>query len=590
MNRRFLPAILLLMLVAAVVGGRVILLYWSEFVYDEEEYKTGSIAYLIMEGPQLPLLEYQPGDYEGGTLFFGLLTIPFFFLFGQNYLALKLVALLTTLITALAATLYARRHGGPAAAIATGALFILPPVVMLQIGLLPWGNYAENAMLSLVMLLAASHLYATARPSLWKHALFGFGLGFGVWIHYGFLVTVVWLAILGWLARPRGMGGRQILAMLTGALGGFTPWIAYNATHHWWGLGRFGDALRGPGHPGARLIAGAGRLWGLLTVDLPAGLHFRAASVTTIKIFAYLYCFLLLLLLALLLRLLWKKAGAMLHALWPTANRAVPDAAFWSLAPAGFLLLYTLVFVFSGYGLFGREWGSMDAENHAHIFALYPFGLLVAGLAVGAAWPTRWRGPAAVAVAGLVVLGAVGFRGMLTPDRPQAERLSRDAYDRGVIYLEIGSKWGADAERVQQLQQKLEGQALRYFVYGAGLRYGLDHPGDLSAALAKCAEQPENLRPYCWVGIGFGFYVPTPLPLPEAEVDALLKWAPAHLRPWLIVGACVGNTARGAGAHWSCDEAPAVDIRAIAPPGQEEELASFVAGQLAMGEFRPGKE
>jgi len=590
MNRRYLPLILSLLLVAAVAGGRFILLYGSEFVYDEEEYKTGSIAYLVMEGPQLPLLEYQPGDYEGGTLFFGLLTIPFFFLLGKNYLALKLVALLTTLITASAATLYARRHGGMAAAVATGALFVLPPVVMLQIGLLPWGNYAENAMLSLVLLLAASHLYTTARPYRWKFLLFGFGLGFGVWIHYGFLVTVVWLSALGWMARPRGLGGRQILAALAGALAGFAPWIVYNATHHWWGLGRFGDAWRGPGHPGARLIVAAGRLFNLLFVDVAAGLHFRAASVTTVKILAYLYYFLLLLLLVLLLGMLWKKAGAMLRALWPTADRSAPDAAFWSLAPVGFLLLYSLVFAFSGYGLFGREWDSLDAENHAHIFALYPFWLLAAGLALGAAWPTRLRLPALLAVAGLLALGAVGFHSILTPEKPQAERLRRPAYDRGVIYLEIGSKWGGDVERMQNLQRKLDGEALRYFVYGAGLRFGLDHPGDLHAALTKCADQSPDLRPYCWLGIGFGFYVPTPLPLPEAEVDALIDRAPAQLRPWLIVGACVGNVARGVVNHWSCGEAPTVDISALAPVGEKEKLTSFVAGQLAMGEFRPRKE
>ncbi|MCZ7584304.1 MAG: hypothetical protein M5R36_13725 [Deltaproteobacteria bacterium] len=108
-RRNFLIAVTL-----AVIAVRVLFLCFSEFVYDEEEYKTGSIAALVMDGPPLPLLEYQPGDYEGGTFFFGLLTIPFFAALGRTFVGLKAVSLATTLLLVLCQTAWAEKARGTA--------------------------------------------------------------------------------------------------------------------------------------------------------------------------------------------------------------------------------------------------------------------------------------------------------------------------------------------------------------------------------------------------------------------------------------------------------------------------------------------
>lgn len=588
MNGRGKTIALLLLLVLLVFAGRFYLLLHSELVYDEEEYKTGSIAYLLMHERLLPVLEHQPGDYEGGTLLFGILMIPFFAVFGPKYLALKLLAITTTLVTALVAAYYARRHSGLPAAMAAGALFVLPSAYVLQIGLLPWGNYAENAMLSLATLLIAARVWSQKKPALPVVFLFGALLGLGVWMHYGFLVAVVLASVLWWLIDPRFLLKPRGWVWCAGGVVGFLPWLIYNINHNWWGLRRFGDAVGATGNFGDRLIGFFQRLALLLTVDLPAGLHFRADSLAAVKALSYVYYLLSLALVVLLVVLLRKKAGQMLCALWPRAPRTAPDASFWALAPVGYLVLYILVYAFSDYGLFSREWGTLDPESHCHIFALYPMMLLADGLAVGAAWRTRWRIPVLTALAGLLVLGAVGFAGLLTPERPQHERLSRDAYDRGVIYMEIGTKWGADHAQLAKIQQRLEGQALRSFVFGAGIKYGHDHATSFQVALDKCAAQPDALLPYCWFGIGTGLYSARPVPLDQ--LDALVSGAPEQVKPWLELGACVGNIWTGLPEHPSCARAQTIKVKEIAPPEEADTLSVFVEGHLLMQQFRPEKQ
>ncbi|NLH47002.1 MAG: hypothetical protein GX444_00200 [Myxococcales bacterium] len=587
MNRR-IGLLLALLLVLAVLADRLPLLYYSEYVYDEEEYKTGSIAALIMAGPELPLLEYQPGDYEGGTLLFGLLTIPYFLLFGKTYLALKGVALTTTVLMALFASWFAWRRTGWPGGLATGALFLLPPAAVLQIGLLPWGNYAENAMLSLAAFLLVFRQLAAPRQTIRDYLLHGVFFGLGVWIHYGFAVTVLWLLVLWWLARPAGAGFRHGMAVLAGALVGLLPWFLYNLTHDWRGLGRLTDAVGKSTGLGRRLASGFGRLWHLWTNDLASGLHFHGFSVPAIQFLSYGYLILALFLFGMSIAFYRRKLAEMGRALLPGSRRVEADAAFGAMFPIGFVLLYSVVFSFSDYGLLAPEWGLLDPESHAHIFILYPMLLLAGGLAVGAAWPGRWRYPALAALVGLLGLGAVAYAGLLTPVRPQAERLKSNAYDRDVIYMEIGIKWGAEHERIQQIERRLSGPALQSFVFGAGIKYGLDHARQLNIAVDKCAAQPDPLLPYCWFGIGVGLYEGRQLPV--EELDALVRRAPSGLQPWLILGGCTGNIWAGHPDHPLCAEASRIDVGALVPPDSAAALRQFVAGHLAMAEVRPAKQ
>jgi hypothetical protein len=230
----------------------------------------------------------------------------------------------------------------------------------------------------------------------------------------------------------------------------------------------------------------------------------------------------------------------------------------------------------------------MDPESHCHSFALYPPLLLMCGLSLGKAWTTRWRLPAASAVLLLLLTGGYGYARMLTLERPQSSRLSREAYDLNVIYMEIGSKWGADPSQVRRIEPRLRGQPLRSFVFGIGIKYGLDHATSLPVALDECAAQPEPLLPYCWFGVGVGLYAGATLP-PD-QLDAVIVNAEEKIKPWLVLGSCVGSIWNGRADYHTCQDAARINVSAIAPPGEAAALHLFVWGHLEMRQFRPAKE
>jgi len=577
----------LALLALAVVAGRVYLLCQSEYVYDEEEFKTGAIGAVIRAPHSLPLFDYQPGSYEGGTFLYGLLTIPFYRIIGQNFLSLKILALITTLLTVFAAVFYARRGGGVSAAVATGLLFLWPSAFILQTDLLVLGNYAENAMLTLVGLLFASWVLSAEKRSLFAYLALGVLLGFGVWVHYGFLVTVITILVLWWMINPRFAFSSRGGAVFAGMVLGFGPWILYNAPRHWAGIRRFTEAVNKAGGLGSQITGSFKRFFLLWWEDIPAGLHFHSSSIAVVKSFSYLYYLISLACIVVLLAIYRNNLRQMARSLRPAAPRALPDRGFWALAPVLYLLLYALIYSFSNYGIYLRQWGSMDPESHCHIFALYPPLLLIAGLAFGAAWPTRWKPAAGGGLAVLLVLGVIGFMGLLTPELRPAERLRRPIKETGVIFLEMGGKTSGDPSEMGRIQRRLDGSALYHFVYGAGIQFGLDYNRNLPLAFEKCSPQPENLRPYCWFGIGTGLYQ-APL-IPQAKQEALSR-APENIRPWMTLGACVGNIWSGQVNAEPCPAARQMSVHDLAPAAEAETLAVFIASQLVMNDARPLKK
>jgi hypothetical protein len=75
----------------AMAGLRIVLIHvnlWDTF-YWEEQYRL-TIATEILDGPHLPLAEYQADHYQGGSLAVGLLAVPFVATLGARFETLPL--------------------------------------------------------------------------------------------------------------------------------------------------------------------------------------------------------------------------------------------------------------------------------------------------------------------------------------------------------------------------------------------------------------------------------------------------------------------------------------------------------------------
>lgn len=581
------PVAFLIAFTILFILWRFSFLIWSEYVYDEEEAKTGSISVIIMDGPKLPILEHQPGNYEGGTLLFGILAIPFMWIVQKPYLGLKLLALTTSLLLALFSVLWIRKLAGNVAAWFCAFLWLCAVPYVLQICYIPWGNYAETAMLGVVTFYLLHTILFERKQSWWRFALLGLFFGVGTWMHYGYMVTGAVCLLVWYLADARLFFSRRFLVTIAGGIVGFLPWIIYNVTHSFWGLGRFADGIGAAGLSGK---AGriASRLWSLLTEDLPCSLHLIIDGVNTTRILSYLFYLIFIGLFVAMIILYRKNLRPLVISFNPKNQKRGNREKIAVFVPAIYFFAYALIFCFSEYGLFSTEWGSRDPETHVHIFVMLPAMIWISAIGASRIYDHSRAGATAPVVV-LCVLGIAGQIGMLDFGKNQAWRLSSTFQgEKKVIYMEIGSKWGRKPQDLEKIASRLDGIDLYSLYFGAGITYGLDHVGSLPVAFDKCAALANTYLPYCWFGVGTG--LSSSRQLEVGAFDNLIASSPEIMRPYLLAGGAVGAIWFGQTDHPYLERVKLIDFSTQAPKGQEKDLPSFIKGHLDMLDYRPKKD
>lgn len=157
------------------------------------------------------------------------LNVPFFWIFGSGFLALRLVPIALNAVACLVLWRVGRRTiGASAAAVGAALLWIWPPFNLFQLTE-QISFYGTNVLYCALVLLLA--LRIVERPDRLRAGIFGFVLGFAWWqtpqivpIAIPAVVWVIWKApsVLRhiWIA---------VLACIVGAL----PWLVWNARHDW---------------------------------------------------------------------------------------------------------------------------------------------------------------------------------------------------------------------------------------------------------------------------------------------------------------------------------------------------------------------
>lgn len=231
-----------------------------------EEIARGNLAADLLEGPILPLIDYQYTHFFGGSLVTGLLVVPSFALFGQRLWALKLVPVLLHVLAVGLLFRLLDRHVSRRAAVFGGALFALSPPGYALLSTVAWGSHVESNVLALL----AANLFLDLRGHerrVARRFVLGVVLGFGLYFGYQFALVIAALGLLD-LPRRNRPGPREVASQAAGALVGFLPWLVYNLRFDFAGLRVYDKGLGG--HLADEAITD--RLGHLLAHGLPGAL------------------------------------------------------------------------------------------------------------------------------------------------------------------------------------------------------------------------------------------------------------------------------------------------------------------------------
>lgn len=284
-----------LCLLGLFIVSRFALILWGlESVFHYEELEQGYIAVEILSGLRARLIDYQVDEYTGGTLFMGILAVPFFVIFGPTLFSLKVLAFCISVITFSMVYFILRRLFGGTAAFAAGLLWIFPPPLLYSTALMALGSHERRLPMLMMVYFLLCCLIKPHKKSQYL-ALLGFSWGIGFSVSFINLVAVA-ACILTLAAFQRyPQKAREWFLLVCGASAGIAYWIYYNVTHDWTGIRFLVNAtIASQDTPfKSQLLFLLSDMANFLFRFFPNALSFPSWGPISGKLINYLYCLLL---------------------------------------------------------------------------------------------------------------------------------------------------------------------------------------------------------------------------------------------------------------------------------------------------------
>lgn len=206
-----------------------LLVYFTSIdkLYLGEDLGTGVMAKELMEGPDLPLFDYQYLPYAGGTFVVGLMAVPFFMLFGPYYFALELVPLLFSTAILIVLFLFARKFFNRRVAIIAAILYIFSSS--------EWGRFnfflgfhVETLFFTFLAIYIFYEIIFNNKTGNIYYLSLGFISGLGTYLSYTFLVTLAAISLIWFIHDRRLFLKKGLYIFVIGLLIGLAPWFFYN--------------------------------------------------------------------------------------------------------------------------------------------------------------------------------------------------------------------------------------------------------------------------------------------------------------------------------------------------------------------------
>jgi hypothetical protein len=214
-----------------------VLLFFIDKFFMHEELHHGMIAKEIMEGRGLSIFEYPLTNYGHGGVWSGILTIPFFALFGQNRFALQLTPVAFAAAILIILFLFAYKFFNRRVAVITGVLYIFSSRMWFEFNLHNGGLHFENIIFTVGAMYIFYEIMFNNKNRLAYYFFLGLISGFGTYWIYTFLITLSAIFLLWFLRDKKLFLKKGFYVFCLGFFIGMLPWVYYNLGIHFKNIG-----------------------------------------------------------------------------------------------------------------------------------------------------------------------------------------------------------------------------------------------------------------------------------------------------------------------------------------------------------------
>jgi 4-amino-4-deoxy-L-arabinose transferase-like glycosyltransferase len=219
-----------ILVVAAGVAGLVFRIWIYRSILNVPSSDEALVGLWAIHASHGDFTTFFWGLHYGGTQE-ALLAVPLFLVFGPSWIALRIIPILLTALTALLVWRIGRRlFGEPAGAVA-GLLFWLWPAYDLIV-LMRGGFYASDVMYCALLMLLG--LRVVERPDRVRVGVFGLVLGLAFWETSQIVPIAV--PLIAWMVWRQPRAARLVWVAAPLAMIGALPWLLWNVRHHFGSL------------------------------------------------------------------------------------------------------------------------------------------------------------------------------------------------------------------------------------------------------------------------------------------------------------------------------------------------------------------
>jgi hypothetical protein len=486
----------------------------------DEETVCGFLASEVMSSNiRLSILDYQHVPWCGDTLVVGFFAIPFFLIFGNSIIALKLIPLCFSLGTLILWYLFLNKYISRTVAIITSLLLIVPPPSYTKLTLCAAIPHTEINFFSIAVIF----LFSKVIHCLHEHdkenqkdaplillILLGILSGLAIYVNYTFSLTLLTCLMLWYAIDKKFILKKYFLKLSFFFLIGLIPWMAANIYFFPLGISglkpysfynvlfsRFLKPLR------------------LLIYNLPHsfGFGFDYAGDGGINLQSMIYYVIFSLCFGLLLIFYRKPLLTFFKAILPSNKLEINSkTSIEILLILVFPFVFFLIFTISSFDMapFFVFINVYDFTKHPdylyryrYLVPFYPFIFAIISLALGGIGLKSKNNIYRYLTSGIIFyLLALGFfsnYNLISWNKFGQGFIYKGYRQRYFTYDIVQKNW--DFEKTAALINDLEGEAKFHGYTTLGEKVASKHASNLSPAIEKIEKVPIRYRRYVYFGL-----------------------------------------------------------------------------------------
>ena len=376
--------ILLIFVILFLILRLLIILTDISQIWNFEELYAGGLAHGIITGPLIkPISNYQQSPWEVGHLLGGFLAIPFFLLFGQSLVSLKLLPMAFSLGTFVVWFLFLKKFFSPKAALISGLLFLFPPPYYTKLTLIFWSSHCEASFFSALTLFIFFNIFFENKNYLKHFIFFGLFSGFGFCFSYIHVITVITCIIFWYLIDKLFIFKKPFGYFVIGLTIGLIPWSIYNLSSGFRGFYVYGKPIIEINYNLSNLVL---KFKAIITYAIPDSFGFTFVKIRGFELFSNLYLIVFLISFVFLIYNMKNSSVKLILALIPSErfnidSKNIPKELLFVIYIPLFIIMLTLSSLYSLPSSFASDNPGSLVYNYRYIIPLFPF--LFAVIAIG---------------------------------------------------------------------------------------------------------------------------------------------------------------------------------------------------------------